>query len=384
MKTLDQISTPQVANAKYPFGSTIQNETETQEGTAATRELFGDIFQNCYKILKETNITPTGIEDSDDTQYQLLEAIKKLPNSTNDIEQVLTLVGDIWSVPLDFSILPNKYFFFAKASEDYNNSGSYTIQGEDENPITFTSDGFQSGSLLLVIVNTSEVVAYRVAAANALEQIFTNLGAAVAFNDSNKLYYQEQGSLLSDVPSTNNLESILKTEMGDTDLILNDIFIIQGCALCFCFIPTGNQYFFRQFELTNLAVSFAVNLVGDSFATTDDFSPYAFAGKTGVYITNAMNQNTNDYTLTRFSYSATSKTLTLISTLNLATSFVKTTNVAIKSNLLYTMVDGSLRSYNLTTGSRTILGNYSTISGQLFGYNGSIYFGTGEVARKWF
>lgn len=160
MKVLGNLSVDKDTNAKYPLGSNIQNETDTLNGTPVVREIYGDILMNLYRILELTNITPTDTEDNKDTQFQLVEALKKLPNSLNDIEQVLTLSGSVWSVPFDLSILPNKYFFIARASENFVDGTTYTFKGTGAIELPFTSSGFNGSDELLIIIDNSTVRAY--------------------------------------------------------------------------------------------------------------------------------------------------------------------------------------------------------------------------------
>lgn len=47
------------------------------------------------------------------------------------------------------------------------------------------------------------------------------------------------------------------------------------------------------------------------------------------------------------------------------------------------MIAGVLESYNLTSGAKTSLGTYPSTTGDLFSYNGQVYYGSGEVAKKW-
>lgn len=384
MRTLNQVDVVQDSNAKYPFGSTIKNETETQEGTAIVAEYMADIIQNIYKVVELAGITPTGTEDSDDTQYQIVEAFKKLPNSLNDIEQVLTLTGTVWSVNLDLTKLPNKYVLFAKSSEDYNEETTYTFKGTTSLQYGFTSNGFRSGDTLIVIVNTGGVRAIPVSSNNVNNDINITLGLPLSFIQGNKMWYESQGKLMSDTPSVANIQSILRTELDDATLILNDMFIIKGVVLCFCLIPGSNQYFFRAFTLPNLTASSAVDYEDTDFDASGDFVPYVYADKNFVYVTNAMNYSPNAYQFTKLFFNADELKLYFNSTLSIDNSFEKTTNAVIKSGFLYTMLLGELVRFNLTSGVKTSLGIYPEAAGQLFGFNDSVYFNVGQVAKKWF
>ncbi len=385
MRTVNQILIPQDSDAKYPFGSTIQNETETQEGTPIVEEYIGDIIQNLYKVIKLSGITPTGTEDSESTQYQLVEALRKLTNLQNDVEQVLALNTTVWSVPLNLSILPEKYFFFAKADEDYNAGITYTFKGTGVTEYPFLSSGFVSGDELLVIYSTSGVVTYNLTRLNATgKEVSTTMGIPVAFNATNKMWYSEEGKLFSDIPSIYDLETVIRADVGDVTAVINDVFVFGFTALCFCFIPTGNNYFFRQFVLTDFSFSDEVSFIGSSFDTTFNFSPYVYANARNIYITNSMNADDKDYNFSKFNYNFSNSTLTLSSSLDLDDTFDKTTNAAINIGQIYTMVSGVLSSYSLTTGVKTVIGTFPGVAGQLFSFDGDVYFGSGEVAKKWF
>ena len=63
--------------------------------------------------------------------------------------------------------------------------------------------------------------------------------------------------------------------------------------------------------------------------------------------------------------------------------FVKTTNAVITSNKLITLVNGVLDSYSLISGIKTNIATLNGVNGQLFMFNGSPYFCSGEIAQKW-
>jgi len=382
MRTIKNISIPQNTDPKFPFG-TIKNETDTEDGTPVIEEIYGDILTNIYKLLQSVGITPTATQDSDTSQYQILEALKLLPNSLNDIEQVLGLDLTTWSVPFDLDFLPNKYFFVARASENYVAGTTYTFKGTTDTEYGFSSSGFKSGDELLVIVDTSGVRAYSLSfLSGTATEVFSIMGTPIAFNDTNKMWYQEMGQLMSDVPSVDYLENIIRVDLSDGTILLNDILVMNGYVLCFCLIPATNTYFFRQFILSDLSVSLPVAIVGTTFDDTDDFLPYIYAQQGVVYVTNSMNTTADDNEVSKLNFTAGN--LTFVSTTTLDTDFVKTSNAVIKSGLLYTMILGVLESYSLTSGVKASLGNYSGVAGNLFGFNGQVYFSSGEVAKKWF
>jgi hypothetical protein len=383
MRTIKNLAVPQNSDPKFPF-STIQNEDDTLDGTPVVEEIYGDILTNNYKLLQTVGLTPTGTQDNDDTQYQILEALQILPNKLNDLEQILSLTGSVWSIPLNVDILPNKYFLIARASESYSNGGIYTFEGTGTVSYPFSSNGFNASDELLIILDQSGVRAYPLTfLLSASEQVSTVMGLPLSFNDSNKMYYQSDGNLISDLPSINYLEQIIRVDVSNGTVLVNDMFISNGYVICFCFIPATNNYFFRQFDLVDMSESFAVALSGTSFSSASNFLPYVFAKQGALYVTNGMNSTANDYTITKLLYNATSATLTFVSTVNINNTFVKTSNAVVKNEILYTLITGVLSSYNLADGTKTVLGDYGSINGNLFGFNGNIYFGSGEIAKIW-
>lgn len=385
MKTIEQLAIPKQVDSNFPFGA-IVNETDTTDGTPVVREVYNDHLVNNYKLLEEAGVTPTGNEDNETNGYQILEALKKLPNVLNDIEQVLMLSVATWSIALDIDFLPNKYVFVARASEDYVQGNVYSFKGSSATTYPFSSDGFKSGDELLVVIDAGGVRAYSLSAlgSNAATEIFTVMGIPVAFNDTNKVWYLEAGQLMSDVPSVDYLEGTIRVDMSDGTILLNDVFVMNSYVLCFCVVPATNVYFFRQFALTDLSVSTAVAISGTSFASVSDFVPYVYAESGIVYVTNDMNSTADDYSISKLTYDGVAGTLTFVSTTDMDVTFSKTTNAVIKSGLLYTMISGALNSFNLTSGVKISLGNYSGVAGQIFHFNGQVYFSSGEVAKKWF
>lgn len=384
MRTIKDLAIPQNIDVKFPF-STILNETDTQDGTPVVEEIYGDVLTNIYKLLQTVGITPTATQDSDTSQYQILEALKLLPNSLNDIEQVLSLAATTWSVPFDLDFLPNKYVFVARASEDYVAGTSYVFKGSSATEYPFNSSGFKASDELLVIIDQSTVRAYSLSVlGSAASEVFTVMGTPIAFNDTAKVWYQDGGKLMSDVPSVDYLESIIRVDVSDGTVLLQDILVLNGYVLCFCLIPATNDYFFRQFILTDLSVSAAVSISGASFSNASDFSPYVYAKQGVIHITNDMNSTTDDFSISKFTYNPGGAVLTLASAIDLDVSFVKTTNAVIKGDLLYTFIEGVLESYNLLSGAKISLGTYSGVAGQIFGFNGEVYFTAGEIGKKWF
>tara|TARA_R110002050_G_scaffold99609_1_gene206376 strand:- start:1335 stop:2495 length:1161 start_codon:yes stop_codon:yes gene_type:complete len=384
MRTIGNLPITKKTDAKYASGATIQNETDTQDGTPVIEEIYGDVLQNMYKLLEVTNETPTNVEDSNDSEFQILKALKRLPNNQNDIEQVLTLTSNVWSVPFDFSALPNKYFFFARPTDAFLPGQSYTIQGTDGNPIAFTSQtGFNASDEVLVVLDTGTVRAYSLTRLNQVTEVFNVFGQPLSYNDSSKLYYQENGNILTDDPSIGLLESVIRFDAGNGTLIVNEMFILSGKVICVVFDPTAITYLFYSFDLTDLTTSTLISVSGGSIPTGTDNTPYFYCSSAGIYVTNKGGSNVNDYELEFYGFDSVSNTLTYSSLTTLDTSFVKTTNIVIGDNDLFSLISGVLNKFPLNGGSLVSLGNYNTVIGFLFSLDGKFYFTGGDVAKRW-
>lgn len=386
MKNLGQLPIVKEVNANHPFGAII-DETDTNDGTPVVRAVYNDHLVNNYKLLEEVGYSANGLEDGEINGYQILDAHKKLPNVLNDIEQVLDLSGTVFSVEFDLTYIPNKYFFIARASSGYVSGPSYTFEGNGTGgeSYSFSSPtGFNVSDELLVIIDQSGVRAYSIASSvsSAANEIFTVMGIPVSFNDTQKMWYKESGNLMSDVPSVDYLESIIRVDSSDGTILVNDILILQGYALCFCYSVANNTYSFYQFSLTDLSDSIFVNS-GVVFGTGTDFSPYVFTDGIYLYVTNSANNSANNYSVSKLNYNAVGAAIASNSTINLDVSFVKTSNAVVVSDKLITFTGGILNSFNLLSGAKTTLGTYNSLIGNLFKFNGSPYFTSGEVAKKW-
>lgn len=383
MKTLKQLPIVREVSPSHPNGAII-NETATNAGTPVVREVYNDLLVNIYKLLETSGVVSNGIEDSELNGYQILEALKKLANSTNDVEQTLTLSGSVFSFNLDTAFLPNKYLFIAKAGADFVSGAIHTIKGSNVTSSPFLSTGFKIGDEVLVCLDTTGVRAYSLSTIGSTKkEFFTVLGTPLAFNDSTNLYYQEDGFLLSNKPSSVNLESVIRVELSNGTIILQDMFVINNTILCFCFIPATKNYFFRKFDATNLSVSTGVNLVGTSFASVTDNKPQVYADFGFVYVTNGMNANSNSNSFSKLNYNPTNNTLSLVLSFNVESTFVKTTNAVIKNNNIIIFINANILSYSLATQTVTNLGFYYSVFGNIFNLDGNIYFTSGDVATAW-
>jgi len=379
MKVLGSLPIAKDTDAKYPFGSNIQNETDTVDGTPVVREIYGDVLMNLYKLLGLTGITPTGTEDNNDTQFQLIEALKKLPNQINDINHVLTLSGTVWSLPLDLAYLPNKFVCCAQVTDNYNSLETYTFKVSGVLELPFSSLGFNASEEVIIIIDTAGVKAYSL---NKLievsDTVFTPLGSPIAFNDTNVMYYKENGYLMSDLPSADEIQQLIRVFEGDGTLILNDVFFHNNIFICVVFKPGDDGYL-----IFDVSADFSTITLNVTLASGVDYLPYFYLDINGVlFVTNSGNDSVDDFSIDKYVRNI-SGNFAPISTTPIDATFVKTTNAVIENGFLYTFVAGQLNKFNLTTGIKTEIMFLPSVNGQLFRFNGEVYFTTGEVAKKW-
>lgn len=391
MRTIKQLpaGTPQETDlSKFP-DSTIKNETTTAPGTPVVREIYGDILTNMYALLRSVGLVASGIEDNELNGYQLIDALQLLSNVLNDQEQVLTLSGTIFSVPLNLTILPDKYVLHARAAEAYVSSIVYTFRGNGTGGETYgftCAEGFASGDELLLIIDQSGVRAFNIsangAAVAAAMEMFTPFGTPLAYSDNSaKVYYQSEGILFTDQPEAYDLQSPIRVLAGDGTILVHEIFQIGSYILCLAFNPTTLTYKFYKYALTNLAVPAAIT--GPPFPIGSDNQPYVYTDGTKVAITNSTGRSTNDYSIDLYSMNLAAGTMGLTGSVNLDAAFQKTTNAAINGNYLYTLISGVLVQYNLGSGVRTYGNAFPGFTGILFKVKTDAWFSTGEVAKKW-
>jgi len=383
MKVLGNLLVAKDVDSKYPFNANIQNETDTIDGTPVVREIYGDILMNLYRVIQLAGITPNDIEDNADTQFQLVDAFKKFSNEINDVNHVLTLDGTKWTLPIKLSILPDGFVCFAKVTDNYVSTESYTFGGSDGPTLAFSSDGFKASEQVMIVIKSDGVVAFSL---NKLQEVsdtvFTPLGSPISFNDTDKMYYKEEGYLMSDLPSSYELQQAIRVSLSDGSLVLNDVFLHNNLFICISFRPTSNEY-----VVCDVSLDLSTITPNVTFANTGtDFEPYFYLDTNGsLYGTNEANSDitgTNDYDFWKLTRGV-GNLFFLNSVFSIDATFIKTTNAAIENGFLYTFVAGQLNKFNLTTGIKTEIMFLPSVNGQLFRFNGEVYFTTGEVAKKW-
>jgi hypothetical protein len=380
MKVIGNLPIVKDIDAKYPFGATIQNETDTNDGTPVIREIYGDILMNLYKIMQLAGITPNDLEDNSDTQFQLVDAFKKFSNEINDVNHVLELNGNVWSLPLNLAILPNKFVCFAQVTDNYVSTESYTFKGTGTLEVPFNSTGFNASEQVLIVIESTGVKAFSLEKLQEVaDTVYTPLGSPIAFNDTDKMYYKEEGYLISDLPSSSDLQQLIRVFASDGTLVLNDVFVQNGKVICVVFIPAESEYGIYDLSLDLTSISLNI-----TFGSGTDYFPYFYLDLEGnLFVTNSGNDEIDDFLINKYSRDVIGNFVS-ISTTTIEADFEKTTNAVIHNGFIYTFVNGYLRKYNLTTGIKTDVMYLPSVNGQLFRFNGEVYFTTGEIAKKWF
>ena len=69
---------------------------------------------NVYSFVKSRGINFNQLEDNEQNGYQFINALKRNINELNDSEKLLNLNGSTWNIELNFDLIPNKYFVFAR------------------------------------------------------------------------------------------------------------------------------------------------------------------------------------------------------------------------------------------------------------------------------
>jgi hypothetical protein len=384
MKVLGNLSVDKDTNAKYPLGSNIQNETDTLNGTPVVREIYGDILMNLYRILELTNITPTDTEDNKDTQFQLVEALKKLPNSLNDTEQVLTLSGSVWSVPFDLSILPNKYFFIARASENFVDGTSYTFKGTGAIELPFTSSGFNGSDELLIIIDNSTVRAYSLIKLSENQETLSLLiNSPLQYNLSNELYYFVEGILYKNLEIFNLQQKIIEN-YGSTKQVKYCSFM-QGYAVCVVFDTDTENWSFYAFELSDLNTPFILDTDWIQIENINYFPSFYFDDNC-IYATNSGNTSSNNNLVMKIVFMPDSQEVLSSSIIEFDENFKRelVNGSAIKSDVLYQFDDATKRldGFNINTGILVEFGEYPISKGFLFNFKNSIYCRINNIAHK--
>jgi hypothetical protein len=385
MRTISNLVVPQ-NTVNLPLGG-IVNETDIVNGTPVIEEIYGDILSNLYRLLTLAGITPTNTQDNDATQYQLVDALQRLPNVLNDIRQPLNLSGTTWEIPLDIDNLPENYILFARAANDFDQGVTYTFEGSGNDQFSFTSSGFSTADTVMIVLSSGGVTAINLNGLSGTTEttIFPSFSDPISYNDTSIIRYNSFGALLNDSPSSANLIQTIRVAESNVNLDMINMFITNGRVLCIVYDTSSPEYSFFDFALSDLSISRAVSVSGVTPPTGAGIlsNPVFYLDNLTLYASNSLGASNTASEFTRLTYDATAGTLTFLSSITFA-NYNKTTNGAIFNGLLYTLTNNQIITSSATTGVQVSVDAIVANLGMLFIHNSVLYFTTGSIAKRWF
>ena len=376
MRTLKNQNIPQDGdNLKFPDGQ-IQNETINQDGTPVVREVYGDTLTNIYKILRDAGIEPNELEDSENTEYQLLKALKVFANEINDIDQIVTVSGNDLTVNFNVDNLPNGYLFFGSFADNVS-AGSYNLNTTKSLELL---ENVEANKKVLFIVRTSQVQIYDFSKKDELDGIVSPFNSVLSFNSSNKLYYLNDGYITTNEQISKDVGNQIDVFKSDNNHFIVDAVFQKNHLVCLVFNDQSKNYslfvFNNDFSLL-YELTFSSNQISGN-----DFRPYIYADNNFIYLTNDGNSTNSDNSITKFEIDFTAQTLSEVSTISLTSQFEKTTNVIILNDEFYTFIDSNVYKYD-QSGGRTFVKFIKEVNGQIFIFNSKLYIKTGEISIPW-
>ena len=392
MRTIKGLPVPQDGNdAKFPFGQ-LRNETSTEQGTPVVREIYGDLIVNLYKLLDLAGIAPTQTEDSEDSQFQIVEALKVFVNSTNDLQQLLSVEENKINCLLDFDLMPSGYIFIGKISESIDPSitgWEIVSSGEVSYPISRFVGTITSGDSVLVVLDVNGVT---VTGLNSLEadkvaSVNTTFGSPLAFNESSQMLYFSAGNLITEQPKSYDLQSAIDIFSGSSNNHILEVIFFKGKLICSTFDNLNLIYKLFAFDKSNFT-----DVESEIVLTTEtgvNNSVYMFCDGEFLYFTNSavnVNSKVNDYEIGKFTYNVATSTLSAVTFLVLNPAFQKTTNTFIDKNTskIFTFVNGYLHYFHLQNGAIQEVAAYANVmNGVVFKFNENTYYSNGNIASKW-
>lgn len=366
----------------FPEGAII-NETENQEGTPVVREVYNDFLMNVYAFVKSRGINFNQLEDSEQNGYQFVNALKRNVNELNDSEKLLNLQGSTWNIDLNFDLIPNKYFVFARATE--NSSNSYiSIKGSTNTSYPFESNEFKTGDELLLIIDQDKVRAYNLNFQSSINNSSLNVFAAPLRYSSSGIWYFENGILYSDKPESYKLEQVLKAQYLNDNLKILEIFKKDSFFICCCLDTENFNLSFFKFDYSNMSSAFELEVEGININqnVTQNRDCYFYYNGDKLMISNQSNNSSLNNYLHSYSVNFSQNKLVYSNEIILEETFQKVMNSISVSGGLINFINGILYYYKLD-GSLEILGDFPSFIGILFSISNKIYYCDGNNATEW-
>jgi len=369
-------------NTLFPDGQ-IKNETATDPGTPVVREIYGDVITNIYKIIRDAGVDFTETEDSESTQYQLLDALKVFTNELNDTMQVLTVNGLKVSINVSLDNLPNNYFFICQVSDSLSAGVTYELEGSGDNTYNFSvQSNINSSSQVLLIVNKfSNVRLIDLSKETVQNTISLPYSGLLSYNSTEISYYLSDGFILTNGPQSTNVQQAIRVDEGDNDVLIYDAVIHKGVLICMAKNEGESVYDMYMLNLSDLTT--VVNKETLTQQESIDHLPYLFADNSFIYLSNLGNNSSDDFKMRAYSFDSETFEFTQSSDITLNSDFQKSTNYFIKDSKFYTFIGGNIYSYPFAGGTRNFEKFLNNTNGQVFTQDSKIYFKSGFIGNLW-
>jgi len=276
--------------------------------------------------------------------------------------------------------LPNKYVFFARASENYINGNLYKFKGSGSLELNFTSLGFRASDELIVVIDNSNVRAYSLTALNEFEDsisLFSN--NVINYSDIRDVYYFSDGYLINNFNSY-NIQNNIRVFASNGNLIVYQVFICLGHVVCVVLNQGTSNYEFYAFQLNDLntVIPISTDLVQTNGI---DYSPVFYVTSSYIYGTYGLNNSSNVERLSSLSLDLDNYTATFSTEADLGVSFTNDFNSSYYDDKIVKVESNFLVGYDVNNGVVTNYG-YFPFDGRFRGINNSLYFIVNNHAVK--
>lgn len=155
----------QSPSADYPDGR-IRDNDGTNNGTPVNEFIYGDIHENIAKLMRRYSISYNNLPDNESNGYQIIEALKSLPNKNNKRVNVNGASTNIL-LPLKLSKLENNEIFIGLAqTSSENKTDALGVVDNTSKPLNIL-EPFESGDYLIIINTDSNVIVFPFYRANS-------------------------------------------------------------------------------------------------------------------------------------------------------------------------------------------------------------------------
>lgn len=379
MRRLRDLSVPQDGNnSLFPDGQ-IRNEALNQQGTPVVREVYGDVLTNAYAILRNAGIDFNGLEDNETNGYQLLKALKQFVNELNDIEQILTVSGTQISININLDLLPNNYVINAKASDNIPKGTNLTLTSNGSNSFTFqANENIASGDTFIFVFAGNDSKFISLSAIRDYDAILTPFDGVLSFNNTEKIFYYRDGFVLTNIPESFDVIGALRDFSNNQDLILLDVIVHRNFMISMCLTNAIGDFEFYFHNVNN--PENVINQIGFNQPSLQTYDVYMYANEDNIFLTNYGSASLNDFEINQYSFDG--QALNLVGSLTLNETFTTSSNVIAGNDNLLILKNNELKRYGFDGSVETLL-NLPNVNGQIFKFDGQIYYKNGNLSIPW-